>query len=94
VSERLWGVPYLIWGGLALVVAAIFVVVIPNKAAVLNASGLRFLILRWFHSLTWIALAGAAFLRAAGGASGPARLIAMAALPLYLVYLFTVIANK
>jgi hypothetical protein len=94
MSERLWGVPYLIWGGLALAVAAIFVVVIPNKAAVLNASGLQFFILRWFHSLTWVALAGAAFFRAAGGASGPARLIALAALPLYLVYLFTVVSSK
>jgi hypothetical protein len=93
MSERLWGVPYPIWGGLALAVAALFVIVIPNQAAVLNASGLRFFILRWFHSLTWVALAGAAFLRAAG-ASGPARLVAFAALPLYLVYLLTVVSSK
>ena len=82
------------WGGLALLVALVFTVVIPNKEAVLGTSGLRFFILRWFHSLTWIALAGAAFFRAAGGSAAIAKQIAFAALPLYLIYLFTLITAK
>jgi len=94
VSERRLGLPLPVWGGLALAVALVFAFVVPNKAVVLNASGLRFFILRWFHSLAWVALAAAAFFRAAGGASGTARMIAFAGLPLYLIYLFTFVSSK
>lgn len=94
MSERLFGLPLVVWGGLALAVALIFTLVVPNKAVVLGASGLRFVILRWFHSLTWLALAGAAFFRAAGGNPATAKQIAFAGLPLYLIYLLTFVFSK
>jgi hypothetical protein len=53
-----------VWGGLACVVALIFVFIVPNEKAVLATSGLHFFVLRWFHSLVWVFLALSLFMRA------------------------------
>jgi hypothetical protein len=57
LAERLWGVlPWSILALVAIVIAGVYVVVDTSN----GASGLSYLILRWFHSLCWVLLAAAA----------------------------------
>ena len=56
-AERLWGVlPWSLLALVALAIAAVYVFVDTSH----GASGLSYLILRWFHSLCWVFLAIAA----------------------------------
>lgn len=55
-AERIYGIP---WTALALVaigVAVVFLVVDLSA----GATGLRFIVVRWFHALVWLLLALAA----------------------------------
>ena len=49
---------------LALVIAGIFAVFVPNKARVNAATGWRYIVVRWFHSLVWVFLAVAFLMQA------------------------------
>lgn len=86
---QFFGVPLPIWGVVCLAIAAVWVFIWPSKTTA--TAGLRFFILRWFHSIVWLLLAAAAF--AAGfnilGAAA-ARSIALLSLFTYLAFLFTV----
>ena len=55
-AERIWGVPWSVLALLALAIAVIYVVI--DTAG--DAAGLRWWVLRWFHSLCWLLLALAA----------------------------------
>jgi hypothetical protein len=52
-AERIWGIPWTIVALLALAVAVIFVFVDTSA----GATGLRYVVVRWFHSLCWLLLA-------------------------------------
>jgi hypothetical protein len=82
-----------VWAGLAFVVAAIFAFVAPGSA---GTTGLRYLVLRWFHPVTWALLGSSALIRAfATGDPGPsADLVAQLALVVYLVFLVTFVATR
>ncbi len=92
LRNKLLGVPLVVWGGICLGVALLWTLVWPSDRIAV-ASGLRFMILRWFHALTWLLLAGAAFLAAF---SGPAKAkpIALLALAVYLVFMATLIVSN
>lgn len=47
--------PWLLWAGIAFIIAVIYTFVWPHKAAA-EAEGFRFFILRWGHALVWILL--------------------------------------
>lgn len=85
------GVPWLGWGLLALGLAVVWVVVWPADQAA-DASGLRYLSLRWGHAVVWLLLAGSCFARGMNLATGAANLLALAALAVYLAFLAAVIA--
>jgi hypothetical protein len=69
------------------VVTAIFTVVAPGAA---GTTGLRYLVLRWFHPLAWVILGLSAFVeRVLTGGGRPAELMAQLALVVYAVYQFT-----
>lgn len=59
-------IPYAFWGGAAILIALIFAVIVPAEDKVNATSGIRFIILRWFHSLCWVLLAANFFLRIRG----------------------------
>lgn len=56
-------VPWLIWGIVATAIAIVFAVFVPSENKVNAASGVQYIILRWFHSLCWVLLAANFFLR-------------------------------
>lgn len=56
LAERLWGIP---WSVLALVALGVMVVYLVLDTSH-GATGVSWLILRWFHSLCWLLLSLAA----------------------------------
>ena len=92
---RLFGVPLVIWGVLCCALTLVWIIVWPsNKAAA--TTGFRFVILRWFHALTWLFLAIAAFIAAFDvlGGEATARLVAWLSLLTYLVFMGTFITTR
>ena len=83
-----------IWGGLTLMVGLVYVFFVP-KAKLVNATkGLRFVTLRWFHSLVWVMLALSCFMRGAQLMVGCANPVALLGGILYVVYLITFVRLK
>jgi hypothetical protein len=93
MTRGLWGLPWVVWAGLAYVVAAVFAFVAPGSA---GTTGLQYVILRWFHPLTWLLLGSSALIRgfAAGGAAAAADRVAQLALVVYVVFLVTFVVTS
>jgi hypothetical protein len=86
--------PWLVWAGLALVVAVVYMFVWPQKAAI-AAGGFRFFILRWGHALTWTLLAMSFLLRGLSSAwNGAANLLALAGAVFYALFLYMAFGVK
>jgi hypothetical protein len=60
LAERIYGVPWLLIGLIALGVAATYAFV-PLGA---GETGFRWFVLRWFHTIAWLLLALSALVRA------------------------------
>jgi len=93
LAERIFGVPFVALAAIALAVAVIFAVVEINTA---GSDGIRWLILRWFHSLCWVLLTIAAVLRGklVPGGEAFAAPAAVGAGVVYAVYLVTMVAGR
>lgn len=95
MSLKFLGLPLFVWGGLCLVVALAFTVFWPSSKVGADTSALRYLVLRWFHALVWLLLALSCFIRGAGvsGGAGAANLVALVALPVYLVFVAVLLTS-
>ena len=93
MTRGLLGLPWGVWAALAVVVAAVFAFVAPGSA---GTTGLRYIVLRWFHPLAWVLLGTSALIRgfATGGARSAADPVAQLALVVYLVFLFEFVATR
>ena len=79
--------PYFAWTALALVVAVIFVYIGPHNKLMVTP-GLRYLVIRWGHALTWVLLAISFFLRGVSPSlNGVANLIAASGGLVYLLFM-------
>jgi hypothetical protein len=88
------GLPAFAWGGICLLIAAIWAVVYP-KDKLPATRGFRWYAMRWGHALTWALLALAQFVRGIDPAlAGLADPIALLALPVYLAYLAALFSAK
>lgn len=89
MTQGFLNIPWIVWGGLALIVAAVFVFVVPPADKVNAASGFQFVVLRWFHSLCWLLIALNFFMRAMGDGrfNGMANLLAAGGGIAYAVYM-------
>lgn len=85
LSNRLWRVPLVVWGVLALILAIVWLVVWPSDMAA-GASTVQFVVLRWFHAIVWLLLSAAAFVAASPGGARWARAICWGALATYAVF--------
>lgn len=94
MDMKLLGVPLYFWGVICLAVATVWIFVWPNRAAA--RAGLRFFILRWFHTLVWLLLALAAFMAGFNilGGVGTAQPVALLSLLVYLVFMFAVVTSR
>jgi drug/metabolite transporter (DMT)-like permease len=91
-TPGLFGVPWLVWTGVCLVVAAVYVVVWPRPKG--SAPAWRRLLLRWAHAVVWLALAGSCLVRAASGPSLVADALAQGAAVVYATFLGTVVISR
>lgn len=84
-------VPWWIWGGLSLGIAVVFVFFVPAADKVNAATGLQFVIARWFHSLCWLLIALNFFVRAWGGENlgGLANLLGAGGGVVYAIFILT-----
>lgn len=78
--------PWFLWAAIALTVAAIYYYIWPRKAVTSN-TGLRYLIIRWGHTLTWILLAINFVLRGIDPSlNSAANLVALAGGSVYVLF--------
>ena len=92
------GLPWTVYGVLALAVAAIYLVVglRPRTARGASRPAWRGFVLRWFHALIWVLLALSCFIRAAllPGGTIAANVSALLALLLYVIFLGTLVVDR
>lgn len=94
MKAKLLGIPLVIWGGICILLTIVWVFVWPSdKAAAVD--DLQFFILRWFHALTWLFLAAAAFIAAFDILRGAAtaKTVAFLALITYLIFVATFVTS-
>jgi len=94
-EAKFLGVPLVILGIGCLVFAVVWCVIWP-RAKASSLSGVRYFILRWFHALTWLLLAIAAFIAAFGvlGGSGSASAVAFASLVSYIAFMLVTVTSR
>lgn len=80
-AARIYGVPWLVLAGVAAIIALAYVVL----PAAVPGDGLRWFVLRWFHTIAWTFLALAALVRSKAAAA-PVELTAPLAAAGGLVY--------
>lgn len=95
MDAKLLGVPFVIWGILCIGLTVVWIIFWPSTK-VTATDGMRYIILRWFHALTWLLLAFAAFLAAFNwlGGAGTARVVAFLSLITYLIFMATFVFSR
>lgn len=86
-------VPMYGWAAVALVIAGVFVVVVPSADKVATLEGLNFIIVRWFHSLVWVLLAASFFMKGTGieALKGASDIVGLLGGLCYAAYLITTV---
>lgn len=88
------GLPWLLWAALALIIAVTYAFVWPRKTAT-GMSGIRFFIIRWGHTLTWVLLTVNFVLRGIDPAlNGAANIIALIGGLMYVLFMFMTFVVK
>ncbi|GIV97584.1 MAG: hypothetical protein KatS3mg057_2241 [Herpetosiphonaceae bacterium] len=96
MNETFFGIPWVILGGGALVVALIFTFVWPSRKVGAKPSVVRCVILRWFHAMVWALLSIVCFVRAMNISlqSQLTNVFLLAALGLYLTCVVTLVSSN
>ena len=87
-NHRVFG---LLGSAVALIIAAIFIKVVPGEAAV--ASGIQEIVLRYGHSLCWILLSQASLLWGINKTNKWSKFLAYIALTTYVIFMGTLLAS-
>ncbi|SRR6266508_1226465 len=95
MNTKLLGIPLAILGIGCLVLTIVWIFVWPRDRA--NRSAIiQYIILRWFHALTWLLLALAAFIAGYNvlGGINLAKPIALLSLIVYLIFMITFTTSR
>jgi hypothetical protein len=92
---KLLGIPLPILGLVCLLLTIVWLFVWPRDRAA-SVAIIPYIILRWFHALTWLSLAVAAFIASYDGPGGAslAKPIALLSLIVYLIFMITFINSR
>jgi small-conductance mechanosensitive channel len=92
---RFLGVPFSVWGGVCLLIGAVYTIFWPRpQASRLEPRPIwMHLILRWTHAVVWLLLAAASFALAAGYIHS-GRNLASLALAVYFVFMGTLLVDR
>jgi len=95
METKFLGIPLALWGLVCLGLAVVWIFVWPSDKAVAPDT-LHYFILRWFHALTWLLLALAAFVAGFNilGGETTARGVALLSLLTYLTFMVTSVTSK
>ncbi|MCU0494203.1 MAG: hypothetical protein MUD01_21645 [Chloroflexaceae bacterium] len=93
MAERVFGLPWPVWGGLALLLALVWCFVWPSDKVSSTTGSMQFFLLRWGHALVWLLLATMCFLKASGTSmlAGWANAVGMLGGLTYAAFLFVYI---
>ena len=96
MEDGFLGISWLAGGLLCLLIAGIYVVVWPRPLVAAAHSSWNRLVLRWFHALVWVLLAGSFFVRGeyVSGGRGVANILALGALVSYAIFMVTLIRAR
>lgn len=96
MAQNFLGIPLLVWSGVALMMAILFVFIWPRRLVDGAMPPGHLLILRWGHAAVWLLLAASLFLRATGalGGAATANIIALLALAAYLSFIATLLRGS
>ena len=84
-----FNIPWFAWAGLSILVAAVYSVVWP-RGRVVTRSGVRFITVRWGHTLAWILLAVNFLLRGiTPDLNGTSNIFAIAGGLVYGLFMYT-----
>ena len=86
--RQLQRIPLWVWMGGCFVIAAIYTIIWPRETALTDTSALSYIVLRWFHALTWVLL-GLSFGVRMKGYKQLAHGLALGALGVYIVFMLT-----
>ncbi len=86
MTDGFLGISWFVWAALAAALAALFTVIqIPKQTS--HTTGFTHIVLRWFHSLTWVFLALSFLVRgAAPRLSAVADVVGLAGLGSYIAF--------
>lgn len=92
LAERIFGVPWTALAAVALAVAAVYLFVDTSA----GSSGLRWIVMRWFHSACWLllALAALAMARITPMPVGWANILGIAGGVTYAIFLATTMLGR
>lgn len=95
MDAKLLGIPLSLLGIGCLALTVVWLVVWPRDRATRSAV-IRYMILRWFHALTWLFVAFAAFIAGYNilGGTNLAKPIALLSLVVYLIFMVTFTTSK
>src|SRR6266487_2536539 len=95
MDTKLLGIPLPILGIGCLALTVVWMFVWPRDRAT-HSAVIRYFILRWFHALTWLLLALAAFIGGYDvlGGINLAKPIALLSLIVYLIFMITFTTSK
>jgi hypothetical protein len=95
MNTKLLGIPLPILGIACLLLTIVWLFVWPRDRAAHSAL-MPYIILRWFHALTWLLLAIAAFIAGYNILGGIhwAKAIALLSLIVYLIFIVTFITSR
>jgi hypothetical protein len=97
MNSAFFGLPWTLWGVLALLVAGLYIVVWPRSSNLARPRPVwRHLVLQWSHALVWALLALSCFIRAdlLPGESSTANAAALLALAVYATFLGTLALDR
>ena len=95
MNDKFFGVPLFVWAVLCIALAVVWVVFWPRDR-VGGVGSIRYIVLRWFHALTWLLL-GVAALIAGIDSAGNARLakaVSICSLVVYLIFMGAFVTSK
>jgi hypothetical protein len=94
MSDKFFGVPLFVWVIFCLALAVVWVIFWPRDRVGV-AGGFRYIVLRWFHALTWLLLAVAALIAGldSEGNAPLAKVISLLSLVVYLIFMGTFVTS-
>jgi peptidoglycan/LPS O-acetylase OafA/YrhL len=95
-ANLFYGISYGWWTLICLLIAVLYFLLWPRPKSGKTRGKMQHIVLRWFHSLVWLALAAAALLQfvSEGQADSTSRILVYLSLVLYAIFITVFLKEK